>query len=100
MSIDQQFDSLNVSAIEASDIMATLEMSNHEIDDPVRFQRFKDIIDYVKTVPDKRFFINKAIAGKSVDKLNHLWGYVELNKRKDAKRKELAKLDEEISFYE
>lgn len=84
------------------DIMSATGVSPEAMDNPVIFQRVKDIADYLKTVPPEHrsYFMNKVTVGKNVDKLDHLWGYVELNKQRDVKMKELDKLKEELSFYE
>lgn len=89
-------------AMTGTEIMGLAGINSSDLVDPVRFQRFKDILDYIKTVPKEHrsYTISKAIAGKNVDKLDHLWGYTELSKRKSSKLKELKQLDEEISFYE
>lgn len=71
------------------------------LSNPVVFNRMKDVIDYVKNAPDKRYFVNKAIGGKNIEnKLDHLWGYVELHKQKDDFTRKIKNIDEEISFYE
>jgi hypothetical protein len=44
--------------------------------------------------------VNKVTAGKNVDKLDHIWGYLNLRRQLDTKHSELEKLQEEIRFYE
>jgi len=100
--MEEKFNDLGVDALTGTEIMGLADVTTTDLADPIRFQRFKDVLDYVKTIPHEHrsYFIRKAVTGKNVDKLDHLWGYVELNKRKDLKAKELKKLDEEIGFYE
>lgn len=97
--LERAFNDMGGSAIVATDIMTRLDVKDYDLNDPVRFKRFQDVLSYLKD-KDFRFLINKITTAKNVDKLDHVWGYVELSKQKEDKERELAKLGEEISFYE
>ncbi len=99
MSLEQSFNDIGADSIVATDIMGQLGMNDFDLQDPVRFNRFKEVYDYLKN-KDYRFTIGKTTKGKQVDKLDHLWGYVELHKQKDILNSKAKKLDEEIGFYE
>ena len=100
--MEEKFNDMGIDAITGTEVMALAGVSQYEAKNPIVFEKLKDVISYMKTVPpDQRsFFMNRVVAGKNVDKLDHLWGYVELNKRRDSKMKELEMLKEELSFYE
>ena len=100
--MEEKFNDMGVDAWTGSEIMRMSGVSTSDIKSPPVFNKLMDIVQYVKDMPaeHRSFFMNKVTAGKNVDKLEHLWGYVELNKRKDTKMKELDSLKEELSFYE
>lgn len=95
----EAFEDLGVDAITGTEIMSYAGVSPDEIQDPVRFERLRDIIDYVKKLPDRRYFVSKVTAGRDGERLDHLWGYVELHKQRESKLSEIKKLEEEISYY-
>jgi len=100
--MEDKFNDMGVDAFTGSEIMRMAGVSTSDIQSPPIFQKLIDITSYIKTIPPEHrsFFMNKVTAGKNVDKLDHLWGYVELNKRRDSKMKELDSLKTEIGFYE
>lgn len=96
-----KFEDLGVDALVGTEIMHLTGVTPDELQNAAIFQRVKDIMDYVKRLPNRSGFINRVLVGKNVDnKLEHLWGYVELQKRRDSKINELKQLEEEIGFYE
>ena len=100
--MEEKFNDMGIDAMTGTEIMSLTGLSAFDVKNPAIFEKLKDSISYIKTLPpDQRsFFINKVVAGKNVNKLDHLWGYVELNKKRDVKMKEMEQLKEEISFYE
>lgn len=100
MSIDTALSDTNYSSVDAVEVMGMLNMAPYDLSDPARFGQFRDVMDYLGKVPNKRFFVSKAVGNKQVDRLKHVWEYVELHKKKDGARKQLAQLDEEIGIYE
>ena len=100
--MEDKFNDMGIDAFTGSQIMNLSGVSSSDIKNPAIFQKLFDVVNYVKTVPleHRSHFMNKVVAGKNIDKLDHLWGYVELNKRRDSKMKELDQLKEEIGFYE
>jgi len=82
MDIESKFGDLGVDAVTGIKLMRLLNVSTEDFVDEMRFMRFKDVIDYFKDIPDTNYIINKVTVGKPVDKLDHVWGYVELTKQK------------------
>mgnify|MGYP007071589672 CR=1 FL=1 len=95
-----KFQDLGVDAIVGSEVMQLTGVTPDDLQDAMIFSRVKDVMDYVKKLPNRGHFISKALIGKNVDKLSHLWGYVELHKRKEEALKGLKEIDEEIGYYE
>lgn len=100
--MEEKLNDLGLGTFLGVDIINTVGVMPESLDNPAVFEKIKDIADYLKTVPPEHrsYFMNRVTVGKNVDKLDHLWGYVELNKQKDSKMKELERLKEEINFYE
>ena len=100
--MEEKLNDIGIGAMFGLELLHATDVSQDSIGNPVIFEKIKDIADYLKTVPpDQRsYFMNKVTVGKNVDKLDHLWGYVELNKQRDSNMKELERLKEEINFYE
>lgn len=100
--MEEKFNDLGVDAIVGSDLMYKVGITQDELMDPRAFEKMRDIISYLKELPPEQrsLMMNRVLTGKNVDKLDHMWGYVELNKRANAKMKELDMLKEELSYYE
>lgn len=100
--MEDKFNDLGVDAIVGSDLMYRVGLTEQDLVLPGNFEKMKDIIAFLKELPPEQrsHMMSKVLTGKNVDKLDHLWGYVELTKKSMAKRKELDLLNEELSFYE
>lgn len=82
MDIEQQFNDLGVDAVIGTELMNLLGLNQYDIMDTPRFIRFQEVIQYFKNQPERSFVINKLTIGKMVDKLDHVWGYIELQRQK------------------
>lgn len=82
--------------------MDLLGLNSSDFHDPVRFSRFKTVVDYLKKFPDdtQRFLITKSTRGKMVDKLDQVFEYTNLLKQKFAQEEAMDRLQEEISAME
>lgn len=100
--MEDKFNDMGVDAILGSEIMSKVGITTSDLVIPQNFEKVKDIMRFMKTVPpqDRSYFLSKVTTGKVLDKLNHVWGYIELTKKKMDTEKSLSKLKEEISFYE
>lgn len=84
MNIERSFEDLGIDAVTGVRLMDVLNVSPHELALPQRFSRLSTIIDYLKLFSEdtQRFLINKATRGKPIDKLDHMFEYVDLLKQK------------------
>jgi hypothetical protein len=99
INLETAFDDAGVNAIVGVKFLDLLGLSNGDLQIPGRFSRFQDVISYMKKFPEdtQRFLVTKATRGKMVDKLNHVWEYVNLLKEKEGLDRELAITQEKIS---
>lgn len=92
MDIETKFNDLGVDAVLGFRLMSMLGLNASDFVDESRFLRFKDVITFFKNNPDTEYIINKITTGKSVDRLDHVWGYTELSNQKSNLRQELSNL--------
>ena len=90
--IEQNFEDLGVDAITGVNLMRLTGITPDDFLDPISFMKFQDVIKYFKNVPNTEYIINKITIGKPVDKLNHIWGFVQMEQQKQ----HLLKLNEEL----
>lgn len=100
--MEDKLNDMGVNALLGAEVMTKIGIHPTHLKDGYTFNKVKDIMEYMNTVPpqDRSYFLNRITAGKNVDKLDHVWGYVELNKKRNEAQKGLNKLNEEIEFYE
>lgn len=100
--MEDKFHDLGVDAIVGSDLMYQVGITQDDLLDPQAFEKMRDIIQFLKELPPEQrsHMMSKVLAGKNVDKLSHMWGYVELSKKANTKMEELDLLKEELSYYE
>lgn len=91
---------LNLDPIAATEVLSYMHVHPAEIHDPAKQTRLKEVVSFFQKAEDKRFLINKLLAGKAVDPIDHLWGYVQVRKDHQQKSHELQRLTEELSIYE
>lgn len=100
MDIERKFEDLGVDAITGTRLMGLLRLTPDDFLDPSRFMRFKDVIDHFKNVPDIDYIVNKVTAGKSVDRLDHLWGYAQLSQQRSSLKKEVEDVRSKLDIYQ
>lgn len=100
--MEDKFNDLGVDAIVGADLMYKIGITQDDLLDPQAFEKMKDVIHYLKQLPPEQRSImtNRVLTGKNINKLDHMWGYVELSKKAQAKMQELDLLKEELSYYE
>ena len=96
--MEDSFSDLGIDAITGTEIMRLTGITPVDFTDPARYQRFKEVCAHLKNIEDKQFYISRITTGKNVDKLDHLWGYVELERRLHQKVEEAKRVQEEISI--
>lgn len=82
MDIERKFEDLGVDAVQGIKLMKLMNISSDDFIEQARFMRFKDVIDYFKDISHPDYIINTICVGKPVDRLDHVWGYVDLSKQK------------------
>lgn len=100
--MEDKINDMGADAFLAAEVMSKTGVHPTHLKDGYTFNKLKDIMQFMATVPpqERSYFLNKITTGKNVDKLDHVWGYIELNKKKNEAEKGLKQLQEEISFYE
>ena len=94
------FSDMNADPIEAAEIMEIAGIHQKDLIFPTRFNRVKEIVKFFSGKIDKSSAIRRLIAGKNVDTVDHLYGYVELRKQLDSKMNEVDDIKQAISHYE
>lgn len=102
MNTERKFEELGIDPINAVKIMSLLDISVSELGIPQRFERFKDILSFLKDFPEdtQRFFIMKATAGKQIDKVSHMFEYVNLLRNKLSYEEGLKNMERQESAIE
>lgn len=96
MSIEDNFKDLGVDAITGTELMELLSLTPNDFVDPQRFEKFKNVIKHIKDIPDKEYFLKKiTMKGLGDDKLQKVWEYCELAKKKADIEKMKSDLDAE-----
>lgn len=92
----QIFDDAGTDAITGSEIMGILGLSTDDFGLAQNYEKFKDIVQFMKGYSDYRYVLNKITRGKMVDKLDHAWNYVAIAKEKEIKKKRIEELEKQI----
>lgn len=93
------FQELNTDPATGTIVMQMLGIGEDDFGDPQRIRQLQDVLQFMEGVPDKQFFINKACAGKDVDKLNHVWELVGLHNKKSDLSAQIGTIDEQIDKF-
>jgi hypothetical protein len=90
----QDFNSLNLDPLLATQIIRLLGMREYEINIPQRYNQLRDIVTYLQHSSNPRAEVLKVLS-KSYggDRLDTVWTYIELQKEKDNKIKQLDPKD-------
>ena len=93
------FETLNTDPITGSEILVLLQVGEDDFSNPQRIRQLQDILAFMDGIPDKQFFINKAVGGKDVDKVDHVWELVGLHNKRSDLSSQIDSLDEQIEFF-
>ena len=95
MSILENIQSSGGSALYATEMMSLLGLNQYDLEDPIRFERFKDVVAYFK---DKNYsyVIKKITMNKQVDPLDQTWTFIALDKQIDETEIQLKETNEQI----
>lgn len=89
---------MGLSPLFAIGLMRLLEIHPDELIDATRFERFKDVLVCLKDDKNYSYLVTKLTTGKSVDKLNHVWGYTKLGKDKEKLLEERAGIQKNLDL--
>jgi len=96
MSILENMQDASGSPIFLADLMATLGLNQYDLEDPIRFERFKDISKQLKNNSNWAYIVKKVTLNKQVDPLDTVWTFLELNNKADMVQAELDSLNEDL----
>lgn len=82
MDIARKFEDHGINVIKAASIMKTLGVSSSDFLDEARYLRFKDVVDFFSKYENGEAYMSNLLIGKTVNKLDHVWGYQELAKQR------------------
>lgn len=88
--VETAFSDLGVNAIVGTEMLDLLGLSSVDLQLPQRFIRLQSVISYFKDLPEdtRRFLVTKATRGKVVNRLDHVFEYVNLLKVKAFRQQE------------
>lgn len=72
-----------------------LGLNDDDFASPARFEKFKEIFNYLPKVPNKNLFIKRVTASEMNDRLQKLWEYCELAKKRDSLDARKSAIEEE-----
>lgn len=96
----EQINSLSDDILESTSIIRELGISQEDFIDPSNVMKAKEIMEYIKGMPEKDMFMRRSGIMKSENKLARLWEYTQLHKEKDSHVKKLKDLEDMIKRYE
>lgn len=85
--------------LKVGEYMQILGVTNDDLNDSFRFQRFQEIVKFLDTVPDPHFFIYKAVGSKQIDRLDFIHEYMHFHQEKAFYEKEMKDVEEKIAQY-
>ena len=99
--VETAFSDLGVNAIIGTEMLDLLGLSSVDLQIPQRFSRLQSIISYFKDLPEdtRRFLITKATRGKMVNRLDHVFEYMNLLKNKAARQQELEENTSQLQKF-
>ncbi len=96
MSILENVQSAGGSPLFVTELMSLLGLSQYDLEDPIRFERFKDVVAYMKDNKNYSYIIKKITMNKQVDPLDQTWTYIALDKQMDETEISLKEVNEQI----
>lgn len=97
--MESNFSDLNIGAIGGTELMGLLGLSSFHLNDPILFNRVSDVVNHLKNEPDAAFFINRITAGKSVDRLTHVWSYIKTLEKKSSIQNQLTEAERKLQSF-
>ena len=86
--------------LKSTEILAPLGLFPHDFDNPQKYNKIREIVEYFKDDPKARSKVLQVLSGKPGEKLDVLWEYVALQNEKRAKLSTLNPTDFEPDIAE
>src|SRR6185369_12247985 len=96
----QDFNSLNLDPLLATEVIRLVGMRDYEINIPQRYNQLRDIVTFLQASSNPRAEVLKVLSKASGDKLDSVWTYVELQKEKHSRLQKLDPRDFEPDIEE
>jgi len=99
--MESTFDNLDIDAMTGARLMQSLGLTKFDLDNPQKFERFKQVLDFLKQYPEdtQNFLISKVTTGKVItDKLDKFFEYSQLLQKKQALSSDMENLKKEAQL--
>jgi hypothetical protein len=100
MSNDSRIFDAKIDPLFFSQVYEWLGASQMDLEDNYRFNRIRDIIDYVKVHPSPESFMRKMNSPKVQDRIGHVWEYINILREREELAKQLGSEEEKREFWE
>lgn len=85
--------SFNADPAVATEIVELVGVDIDDFSSTIKTKRIKDIVDFFAGYDDRRFMINKLLAGKGgIDKVDHLWQYIKVRDELESSKRKLSEM--------
>ncbi len=71
--------------VKSTEILSPLGLFPHDFDNPQKYNKIREIVEYFKDDPKARSKVLQVLSGKPGEKLDVLWEYVALQNEKKSK---------------
>lgn len=88
---------LDVEAIDGSETMSLMGINVEELVTHASASKVKDIIDFFKGAPDKRYIIQRVMKPGIQDKVDHMWKYIQVKQEHKVISGEFNKIEESFN---
>ena len=86
--------------VKIAELMALLGVNNDDFKDTMRTKRIQEVMEFLKTHPDPKFFVYKAVGSKQVDRIDFVHEYIHFYTEKREAEQQKAVLDSKIAVYD
>ena len=102
MNPEQVMNQLGVNAITGTRLLDLLDISMDDLRIPQTFSKVQDIINFLAPLSEdtQRFMIQRATAGKMVDKVKHFHEYIQLVQKNSSLQEQYEALNAERRLVE
>jgi hypothetical protein len=98
--MEPRIDEIGADFLDTFEIMQTVGVSRQDLLFPENLEKFKEIVEYIKDMPERGYFVKKALRTPGEKPIHKLHEYVQLHKKRGEMEKALATIGSEIELYE